>query len=244
MAVQFVSASTQYLENTAPLITAVPFTVGMWVSPGQTAAIQTFWSLGNAVNNTNYFDVSYDGSSFDAVVNGTGIAIASATITVGAWYYVVARFISATSRGLAVLNQNGTVVSASDSTSATPTGLTRGGIGFRNVSPQTRFLDGAIAEYFLANIDIQGDGGALATSTLYQLAYNGPFSIPSIYDHIVEYRSFQSDLGGNQDMATNVYWGSVQQIWTNNNGATLVSSPSFLSSTYARPWQNKRSLMV
>lgn len=86
-------------------------------------------------------------------------------------------------------------------------------------------MQGQIAEIWYTNTDIQPDGAQLQNSTLRQLAFNGPFSLPHIAKDIVEYRSFRSRLDSRQDTPEEVYHRGLRQTWTNTNGVTLGPHP-------------------
>lgn len=75
------------------------------------------------------------------------------------------------------------------------------------------------------NTDIQADGEQLQDSTLRQLAFGGPFSLPHIARDIIAYRSFEDCLDSSQDRPGSVYHRGARQVWTNTNGVTLGPHP-------------------
>jgi hypothetical protein len=93
-----------------------------------------------------------------------------------------------------------------------------------NSSP-SGFFDGQVGEFWYTDTDIQADGAQLQDSTLRQLAYFGPFSIPHIAKDIVEYRSFRSRLDSRQDTPDEVYYRGTRPVWTNTNGVNLGPHP-------------------
>jgi hypothetical protein len=221
----------------------------MWVFPTQTASSQTIFSICNGAAANSFFDISQNTTAqFEAnAQSGVSPSTAAAALTISAnkWYYLVARFITGTNKTMSVLSYDGIVANGSNSTSDIPTSITRAAFGTRDISTRARFFDGIVSEFFITNVDIQGDGAALQTSTLGWLAFNGPFSIPHIAKNIVEYRSFRDGLDSTQDSLMDNYWGAFgRQTWVNNAAATVGISPPYLSSSYAKPQQKKRILVV
>lgn len=163
------------------------------------------------------------------VGNGAPAETALATtISTGVWYYLVARFISATNRRLSVYRADGFVEHAQNTTSTTPTGLSSEKHG--QLATETNLFNGLIAERWTANADIQADGGQLNEDLLRQLAFRGPFSIPQLSGLLVDYRSFRRGLGSDQDSAGDFSptRQRLRQEWS-NNGALLAQHPPLLN---------------
>lgn len=238
MGANFVGASTQYLAKASSAVGAYPFSMGCWVRPTTSAAITTVWA--NYTSGSNYWCVfQWDTNQWNAQAHNTvDVDCLAGTVTSGSWHYLVARFISATNRRLAVLNANGTISHAQSVTSSTPA-ATNEHIG----EFSSLLMTGQIAEFWTANIDIQTGGGQLQDSTVHKLAYTGPFSVPGIVGSMREYHSFYSSTGSDTEKLGEVYWGAKgAQTWTNTGGVTTSFHPP-LFPEYVRP-ADKQTLLI
>ena len=108
MAVQLVAASSQYLSNAAPPITAAPFTVGLLTMPTLIgdSQIRDIWALTDTGTANNRFAIlkgSADIWSFACQAGGSTATATAGTTTVNQVAFVVARAISATNRRIDVL---------------------------------------------------------------------------------------------------------------------------------------------
>lgn len=249
MSAFFVSGSSQFLRNSTPPITAVPFTVGFWLQPTVVSGgvNRVVWGIFQSSNNSNYFNlyinITTQTFAWEAG-DGTDRDVTSGVASAGNWHYIILRAISATNRRISVLTANGTLTHAQETTSCVPTGLNRQTIGAYDGGAPANFYDGYIAEFFVCNADIQLDGAQLQDATMRKLAYGGPFSIPHIIPSIVEYRSFYSTQGSDTDKPGEVFWGSAgRQSWVNTAGVRVGFHPP-LSSGYVRPADTRRILMV
>lgn len=228
MSASFVAASSQRLENVAPPITTYPFTVGIWAYPTDVSVQGVYWSLGDTGTTTNYFRMAHSstGTWILNVDDGSGSAgILIGASVANAWTFLVGRFISATNRRFSVLQPNGSIVHGQSTTSRTPTSVDAMYLGTRVSSAPPDYLSGRLAEFWYTNADIQADAAQLQNSTLRQLAYNGPFSLPHIARNIVEYRSLRSRLDSRADTPEEVYWRGTRPVWTNTNAVTLGAHP-------------------
>lgn len=248
MSALFTLASTQYLVNSAPVVTAVPFTVGVWYNHTALSAVgQTIFCLADTATSNNYWNI--DISATEAVrIGATGggttnnILLTASAVVPGSWLYILARYITATNRRVAVYYMDtGLVEHGNTTTSRSPTGIDTQTIGALNLNTVTSPLGGSVAEYFLANIDIQADGLQLDDATIRQLAFGGPFSIPHIVPNIIEYRSFRVDPTAED--GKEVYYGSTLQPYVNTNGATTAAHPP-LPYWYVKPGQYKPNLVI
>lgn len=245
MAAEFVSASGQRLSSAAPL-TAPPFTVGAWVFPTTVAAgVAVIYSLSNSTLASNWLAISRNGAAFRITAqDGTATNTAFGTATANAWHFIVGRFAAATNRKAAVLHPDGSTAFGSSVTSRTPTGIDVAGIGARNNGSIVELWDGSIGELWVAKADIQPDGAQLLDSTLRQLAYGGPFSVPDIAKDIIEYRSFRKHPASDGDEIGEVHHGALgRQVWTNTNGVTIGHHPP-LPYWYEKPGQRRVPLIV
>jgi hypothetical protein len=160
----------------------MPFSVGMWalVNTGA-AAGGSFWSLCDTATNNNYFYLAHNTSwQIIAAAGGKNNSINVGTLVFDQWAYIVARFLSATNRRLAVLQPNGQAAHGQATTARAPTGLDTVSLGSRETSFPAFFLTGIVAEYWIADLDVQKDGAQLNDNLLQQLAFGGPFSVPHI----------------------------------------------------------------
>lgn len=246
MAAKFVAGSSQSLSLVpgSPNPATVPFAVAMWTCPTLVNATnRALWSAGTSGaahdvslgTGNKWYAESFSGSGAT-----DGFALVGTVATVNLWYFAVARFISTTSRFIDVLYPDGSIASASDTTSVNP-GVTAhaiGGLVENNTPTVDTFFDGLIAEFWMANINIQPAGGALNSAFLSQLAFSGPFSDPNVARAVTVYSSFRSSL-----FAEFFGAGRSPFSWTNNNGVTMGPHPP-LSSSYVRPGQRKSVLMI
>lgn len=234
MSAQFLAASSQYIKNAATPVTAVPFTVGMWVHPTTTGAARTFFGLSNAAVSGNYFHFGQTAAN-TWTIETTGGAVASGTVTANQWAFLVARFITAANRRLGGLQFDGSTFSVQDTFSDTPATINTMTLGTILRNTPLNLFSGNIAEFWLTNTDIQPGGAQLQDALLRQLAYAGPFSVPHIAKDIVEYRSLRKYPSSEGDEEGEVFHGALgRQTWANVNGATVSHHPP-LQYEYARP---------
>jgi hypothetical protein len=219
-------AGAQWLNNTSPPITDYPITVGCWVRPAAAGNVfRSIWQLSKAGDPSDRFALyQWTGSVWCALVSvsGADTALTAGTVTATSWHFLVARFISATNRRLAVLNVNGSTAHAQSTTSAQPLTQAEEALG-ANVTGGDPYT-GLLAEFWRTNTDIQVDAAQLSDSTLRQLAYGGPFSVPNIAGTILEYRSFRKHPY--RDEAGEVYYGGKGVLtWTPTSTPTTGFHP-------------------
>lgn len=238
----FTAASSMRLVNSSPPILDYPFTVGLWAYPGSSigASSRCLWYLGSNTDGTNYYIVywSTTGPAFAVqVANATqfGSANTGTSVTTSRWSYILARFISSTNRRISVLQPDGSLLHAQDTTTVTtPAGVTRVALGCRESNAPDLFWDGNIAEYFLLNRDIQPDGVQTADWLVRQLAYRGPFSVPGLTKDILEYRALRNAL--TDDRLGESYTGAKgRQTWVNTNAVKLGGGPALLGGYKTTP---------
>jgi hypothetical protein len=255
MSAGFVVANSQYLNNSAqPLVsTGYTFAVGVWCRlRAVSATFQTIFAISDTATANNYFAVRVSDLEVIQLAAAGGGSASNAnsanSMTVGAWYFILARAIASDLRRLHILRADGFAEDAQVTTSRSPTGLDTSTIGALNLSTGvTNFWGGEIAELWYTRTDIQNDTGVLSASLVRQLAYGGPFSVPHIAKDILEYRSFRKVIESDQDEAVGdeVYWGDAgRQVWTNTNGVTRGPHPPLpgwyrKQSPIIMPWQNQ-----
>jgi concanavalin A-like lectin/glucanase superfamily protein len=247
MGASFASASSQCLVNSTPPITGTPFSLGMWVYPTVNLTGRTLWSLCDLVTGNNRYRVRTQsaGAISAMVIAGgteTGAATGAGVVVVDKWVFFVARFITSTNRHISALSADGSVANASNTQLRAVTAATAMYLGVNEAVSE--FYNGGIGEFWYTNTDIQPDAATLASSTLLQLAYGGPFSVPYIAKDIVEYRSFRSSPDSRGDRMGEVFHGAKgRQTWDNTNGVTVGPHPP-LPYWFIRPAQNRRVLVV
>jgi hypothetical protein len=238
------TSGTQALKNTAPAVTDYPITVGCWVRPAAAGNVfRSIWQLSKAADPSDRFAMyQWTGSVWNTLVSvgNSDTSCTGGTVTATSWHYIVSRFISATNRRIDVLNANGSTAHAQNTTSAAPASQAE-----INIAADTNVFDqfsGLIADLWYANADVQVDGAALSDATLRQLAYGGPFSLPSLVANIQEYRSFRKHPFLNE--AGEVYFGARGvQNWTPTATPTIGFHPP-LPYWYRRPTDASRELMI
>lgn len=256
MAASFVSASSQHLDQVSVPITAVPFTVGLWVRPTTTGTLRHFWSLGDSASNLfpAAFSIGQSAANawiVQADVNTSATETTSAgAVTANQWAFVFARFITATNRRISVLQSDGSTAHAQGTTSETPTSIDIMSLGCYNGNSSgggafANFFDGQVGEFWYTNTDIQADAAQTQESLLRQLAYGGPFSVPHIAKDIVEYRSLRKATTSDRDNETEVYFRGPfsKRIWADVASVTVSHHPP-LPYWYVKPEQNERVLTI
>lgn len=230
MAGNFTAASTQYLSNSAPPVLDYPLTVAFWFNLAAVGTVsRSLWGLSDTATTNNYLRIRMGANeqvNIGAAAGGAASENAVATTLVpDTWNFLIARFISATSRRLSILFPTGAIASVNGTTSTAPTGMDRMTFGANQTSAgATDPWDGLIAEAWYTNTDIQADGAAIQGDLMRQLAYGGPFSVPHIAADVLEYRSLRCGLASDQDNAEEVY-AQARQTWSNVNGVTLGAHP-------------------
>lgn len=247
MSVNFVDASAQYLNCSAPLNTVRPMTIGCWYnmpadasSHGLAILYETSGWAGWEFYADNDDVTTRLGQWTGSATQGT----ATVTSTRGEWNFAVARLIAAANKRVANLYPGGTSHAQSTSTSnpAASTNIAIGSVlDTGGLGPKA---NGRIAEWWMTNTDIQPDGGQLSDALLMQLAYRGPFSVPHVAQAVVEYRSFRKGAGTGSDVPGEVYQRGNQRTWTEVNGPIALGDHPPLYSNYVRPNQTRRLLVV
>lgn len=240
MSLQLVAASSQYLINSAPPVTATPWTAAYWLKTPTGTVDQVPWNLINTGADDNYWSMYKNNAGtlfFQCQGGATYTEVGSTTALISnAWTYIVYRAISATNRRGSLLHANGVIDNVQNTTSVTPSGINALGIGqYVGLAPGAP-LDGSIAEFALWNADVQADGGQLLDSTLRQMAYGGPFSLTHMLGKIVDYQSFKTGLTSDRARAGEVFNGAGfnRQVWTAVNAPALGPHVQ-LPATYMKP---------
>jgi hypothetical protein len=216
--------STSRLSVASPPFTALPISFGMWAKTFTIAA-------GNAVFFSWYNDTSANSygvyrESSSMTIWGGALSTTAVTMVVGRWYYVVGRLVASNNKRLSVLDELGgtTNVQNTDVTAFAAQHFDLGSEG--PVGSVVNYWSGNIAEFWMTDTDIQPGGAALDNSTLRQLAYYGPFSIPLVRSNLVHYRSFRSVTDDGIEKPSEVFHGKYGRIsWGMTTGMTSSSHP-------------------
>lgn len=250
MAGSFVRASSQFVSRASVSLPAglYPFTIAAWVNPASIpAATMTAVGFHTSSSNVNfaYLGVTSTTGTPRLTCQGTGNqATTTATgLTTGNWSFMLGRFINTTNRRLSVLHYNGVLEHAQGTTSVVLASQDTTAVGAFVGSANSNFFDGRIGEFWYTNTDIQADAAQLQDSTLQQLAYGGPFSVPHIAKDIVEYRSLRKHPSSDGDDGFEIYSSVGRQTWTNTAGVSIGDHPP-LPYSYVRPGQIQRNLVI
>lgn len=241
MSAAFSSAS---IDNTAPPITTYPFTVGVWAFTNGVTSGQTFFGLANNSGSNNYFYLgTAAGNNYQmfAQSGGTSGSTNVTTLAATVWSFCLARFISATSRRLSVLDATGRVSHGQNTTSVTPSGPNAVSLGRTPLSTPSFALGGRLAEFWWTDTDVQADGAQTQDALVRQLAFGGPFSVSHVAARLIEYHAMLSHPVS--DRVGEVYHGKFgRQAWVNNGAILAPHCP--LPYWYAKPGQTRRVLTV
>lgn len=208
--------------DSTPILTR-PFTIGMWVYPLTTGTAFTMWSLNDPVSANNYCGIRATATNVFSIYargGGTENSATIGTVAASRWYFLLARFISPTNDRLSVID-GGAILGVQRTTTRTPvaTQINLGSLQFSSLTNESGASRGYIAEYWIANGDIQEDGAAMNDNILRMIAYNGPLSVPTVAAKVRNYRPFLT-VGGN--IGSN-YVTNPDEAFGNNGGPYSIS---------------------
>lgn len=229
---------TGSLQTTAPLIppTAQPMTMACWARATNTAVTQTIMCF--ASNSTDYIEVQQ--ATNWAIGDGTGVNFAGAA-TAGMWTFLLARWITTTSMRLTTLTADGTLNSGQRTNSSVHSALITIGLGERVVLSPVQAFTGAIAEFWYTATDIVGSDVAPGISYIHQLAFFGPFSIPSVGQQVEEYRSLR--LGGTARYGDS-HSNTAGSSWVADVALPPTQHPPIISNRYPLPRSDVKATMM
>ncbi len=154
---QFTTASSQYLLSTTTPITTTPLSISCWFYPTQVAATKDLVSLANGSSTTDFFQLQHGAATGARARSGDSVGSSSATtataVVVNTWQMGTAVFASSTSR-IAYLNAGS---KTSQSTSRSPTGISRVGVGSQVTSSPLNFYGGYIGNVCIWNRALSDD---------------------------------------------------------------------------------------
>lgn len=143
MARSFTAASSQYLVNSTPVLTARPVTIACWFRPTGAATLQALVYLAKAGDATNNFGLIYRGDDtgkLQSITNGSG-ATASANATTNAWNHACGTYVGAMEWNVYL---NGGNSGSRTDVSRTPSGIDTTYIA--NGDDTNDYFDGRVAE--------------------------------------------------------------------------------------------------
>jgi hypothetical protein len=158
MARLFDDAQSQYLENANAIVSAVPFSVSMWVYPDADLSM-IFMSIADTAGDTNYFDLRMSATTLKAGISasdtGSGFSNAGATaaLTLNQWNHIAGVFSAVDSRTIYLNGGN----SNTDSHSRTPAGIDNTAIGALVRTGVAAATSGRIAEVGIYNVALTDD---------------------------------------------------------------------------------------
>lgn len=221
MGVKFTAASSQYLTITTPPFTALPYSYGYWLKVYATAASMNLFAQNVSGNN---YGLYISTTTFQMWGGSAQTSVGS--VTTGRWYYVIVRMIATNNMRVAILDHTAGSITHAQHTAGSAITPTNWTLGAANKGTPADFLNGNIAQFWVANVDIQAGGLALRDATVRQYAYGGPFGITGMSQSIVNYQSF---AGPTQEVVGEHYHGPFgRQRWVNNNAAIVAEDPPFL----------------
>jgi hypothetical protein len=179
---------------------AYPFSLGFWWYITSLASNQTIWTTALSSAVTEFHETYQDSTGHFVTRVGSNFTATATAGSVSRWYYVISRYISATNRRTTVLLPlESTVDEAQNVTSNTPASTFDRECILCQLQSSPGFASGIVAEMWRTDTDIQADGAALLLPTLFQLAYKGPWSISSIAERIVWYKSLRQSIADTSD---------------------------------------------
>jgi len=262
MGVLLTQSSSQYLKyaNTGGSGAIImpggekPWMLGCWTKPAQNGDLLGWGrSTGTTDATTLYlagtgkFGIRCRTASIENTITGSQV------ITANTWHFVFGRSISSTSRRLSIIFPGGLVEHVQD-TASQPAGsqcdLLAVGCQLMSAATGGTFYDGAVAEcWWCPNKEVFGDV-QLSTALLFQLAYQGPFSIPTLAPYVAEYLALRDWIppgfnGGpnNNQRDTGI---NTQTLWTQvkSSGSIILTDHPPLPYSYVRPEESYNVMTV
>jgi hypothetical protein len=238
MARLFASASTQFIEHNAALVTALPITMVGWVYPttGVVSAVISVAKSADATGRWIYLNISATGRVAGWVRQDSGVdvqsASAGATHGTGAWFHAGAVFSGTSGVSTSIkAYADGTLQDTVTTTFTTPTSLDRTTIGRLSRTAPLHYQNGRLAHTAIWSVALS-DAEILALSKGASPAQIQPASLVS-YTPLWGLHSPEIDLVKNSATwtvtgATQANDAPVQSIsdmlWTPHVGADVVAS--------------------
>lgn len=241
--IQFRTSLTQALILPTPAITALPFSVGLWVQYINVNG--TVWCLTDGAGSGGW-ETSISSSTLVRMGYWTGSnapTTSNATVALGEWFYVVGRFITNSNRRLAVLRSSTWAVEHSNATVGQAATLSRMALGIFSASSDSKPANAQAGEFWICDGDMGPDPTLpLDDDLVRKLAFDGPFSVPHVAPMVVDYLSLRS---GSEAVFQpgEIYQRGTPRPWTVVN-APDTSEPPPVSGAFVRPGQSRLLLPV
>lgn len=243
MGLKFTTGSSTALIQSAPLVTAPPFTVAMWAM-FRNANGGTVWSMGDGAGTTGW-DCTIVSSSLVRIgwwdsstttANGT----ANASMAVNEWFFVIARFIASNNRRLAVMPSGTWAVGHDFNTVGLTVSATKMALGCFSATADSKFSNSAVGEFWITDGDIGDPAAPLDDDLVRQLALYGPLSVPHVAPLLTDYLSLRSDA---LMLPGEVFQRAGRRAWTIQNAPSPFEHPP-IHGHYQRPCQSRRLLVI
>ena len=153
MARLFNDASSQGLYVSSAAVTAVPFTMALWINTDDVTINPVMMSLVNASDDQKYFSLEFRGAEAGDYVAAVAREStryqtnSTAGLTANTWHHVCGVFASTTSRTIYLDGGN----SATGTDSITPTGINRTSVGYLARYSPVAYFSGMLAEAAIWN---------------------------------------------------------------------------------------------
>ena len=243
------------LENQAGYVT-YPLSFGLWFYCPATAPTEKYFGWGD-VSSTQCYHINHAATTLQFTQNnGADSNLTIGTVAVG-WNFAFVRITNVSNIVAGSINAAGLITVAGTSTPISPTITTPQVRIGKDPSTGTANAVAAqtmVAEVWQTNNDIYPCSviRPFDEDFIQKLAFEGPWSLPQVASGIIFYNSFEQYTHVNQLNTNNVnsrnqfnasgYSGA--STWVQNGTGLSVGPPPPLSSTYVRPFQSKRFLMV
>jgi hypothetical protein len=211
-----------------------PFSVGGWIQPATTGASQTIWSFSFGTGTNHYYQLRLTTTAFGvaARAGSTENTVTGGTWTAGAWYYYVARFITATNDRMSILRPDGSFTHISRTTSRAPTGCdTVSTLTLWNTSTATEPSLSLHAENWVAVGDIQPDAAQLNADLHRLLARKGPLVVPGVREKVVAFRRMRSTTLVTDYTAS----GAQDEVWWRGDPTGIYHEGTVETTCYPHP---------
>jgi hypothetical protein len=155
------NGSSDFARTTTGVVTAVPFSVSIWLNPQRLATAQRHWSAcASAQASTHFFTLGQDTTDHLFIGANDGASStggSTSTLTLGAWTHHGGIFNTTTNRRNFF---NGAAQGVSG-VARTPAGIDRMSLGVQDCGTPTNFTQAYLAWLVMWNIDI-GDAAMAA----------------------------------------------------------------------------------
>jgi hypothetical protein len=226
MSARFSNSGTTALQARSPPFSVLPFSIGCWFRPITTPGTMNLFAFANAATNCSIFTGT---TAINFWNNSTSVAIG--TIAANRWYYIIARWVTATSGKASILDEFGAIQSASSAAGAaiTATSWVIGGnaSGTGGDPGTASSWDGDIQDFWITNTDVQPGGAALDAWLLRYVSQRGPFAVPSIAPYVIDYQALRSPVSALSEAQRDSFISKFgRPVWMPYNGGPTLGQPA------------------